>query len=178
MVRFSAAYCTSNKRRLTFSFRDKCHSKTEHTNRGLHSHVVVKENMHNEVMGLSTQVLRQCASHVYSRCSKQMHLEADCSAWRGIFLHTPQHAGIDSCKSIVNSGCSWKNRVQVFHLLIAWLWWGETDVSEPRPSLPYCSSPRWLWVESRGDENAGWVYLLTCLPKLTVSPTSTDIWSG
>jgi hypothetical protein len=31
----------------------------------------------------------------------------------------------------------------------------ETDVSEPRPSLAYCSSPGWMWVESRGDD-AGW----------------------
>jgi hypothetical protein len=27
------------------------------------------------------------------------------------------------------------------------LWWGETNISELRPSLAYCSSPGWMWVE-------------------------------
>jgi hypothetical protein len=30
--------------------------------------------------------------------------------------------------------------------VIDWLWWGETDFSEPRPSMAYCSSPGWMWV--------------------------------
>jgi hypothetical protein len=46
--------------------------------------------------------------------------------------------------------------------LVGWLsdWLfviGETDVSEPRPSLTYCSSPGWMWVESCGHGDAGGV---------------------
>jgi hypothetical protein len=38
-----------------------------------------------------------------------------------------------------------------------WLWWWvKTNVSEPRPSLAYCSSPGWMWVESHGEDDAGW----------------------
>jgi hypothetical protein len=37
--------------------------------------------------------------------------------------------------------------------LIDWLWCIETGVSEPPPSLAHCSSPGWMWVEGRGDDN-------------------------
>jgi hypothetical protein len=36
---------------------------------------------------------------------------------------------------------------------------------------------RWMWVESRGGDDAGWGEVLTCLPELSVSPTIKDIWS-
>jgi hypothetical protein len=34
---------------------------------------------------------------------------------------------------------------------------GENDVSEPRPSLTYCSSPGWMWVSCGDDDDAGGV---------------------
>jgi hypothetical protein len=40
-----------------------------------------------------------------------------------------------------------------------WLWLGENDISEPWPSRAYCSSLGWMWMESHGDEGAGWGWL-------------------
>jgi hypothetical protein len=59
--------------------------------------------------------------------------------------------------------------------LTDWLRWGETDVSEPRPSLAYCSCPGWMWVESRGGHDAGW---LVYYSSLAVLPTETSERGG
>jgi hypothetical protein len=36
--------------------------------------------------------------------------------------------------------------------LVDWLWWVETDISEPQPSLAYCSSPG--WAGNREDDDS------------------------
>jgi hypothetical protein len=41
-----------------------------------------------------------------------------------------------------------------FNLLLIMMGW-DYD-SEPRPPLAYCSSPGWMWVESRGGDTGWW----------------------
>jgi hypothetical protein len=53
--------------------------------------------------------------------------------------------------------------------------WSETDVSELRQSLAYCSSPGECERGSRDDDDdddGGWGQLLTRIPGLSGSPTS------
>jgi hypothetical protein len=49
-------------------------------------------------------------------------------------------------------------------VLIDWLWWGETDVSEPRPSRAYCSSPV---VNVSGEPWWWWWWWLGITPDLS-----------
>jgi hypothetical protein len=66
----------------------------------------------------------------------------------------------------------WNNKMTL--TWVDWLWWGETDVPEPQPSLVYCSSPGWMWVESHGVMMpAGYNAWLVYQSSLAVLPAET-----